>query len=1640
MLFIMVLNNTSCLERTVSFDEKNEQELLLEKSRFGLSRSVLVRFENTAGEIVAMCDTHSYFQKGTERRQSVVLKDGYSCKLIFGDNEKLQFVFRLSEPRFPCAGKIILDTKKRFTFGAASDDTVVCSENRLIAPHHLTLSFNGKRWTFACVDRKFCYLNGRKSQKGELHFGDTISVFGLVLVYFGRILAVSNLFVPFDINPSVRLYDTSLNEFAQAKQEYRVGAPFVSSARSLPRIDYGTMEIMAPPSLRETKQRSFLSAIGRPLTMAIPMVIGIGMMSVGFAGNGGFMSLGIITAVTSGLLGAGWATVSYHETDEDEFVYKKQRYESYAQYLMDAAKKLEAAYDKNRRALFLLNPSAGECTAYSKKDPRLWTRTGLHDDFLFVRLGVGNVPFQIELKMPKENIALQRDYLTDAMYALKSEYEWMTDVPVGVDLREKPSVGVVSSADRNAAIQIVRSMIVQLAANVRYTDLRIVLLNQRQHEKKYWSFVKDLPHVWSEDKQVRFYSETADDVAELCSSLNEVFQRRDASAEKEAQLPYYVVFVTDPLIIEDKQVKRFLLSPQRKHSCSVVFLADHFSALPNACTFLIRCTYQLCELRDLMDTSSEKILIQPDQVGLEAATQLSHVLAGIHISDDQHGAEIPDRLDFLSMFGTGNVQGLKIRERWENSRIIDSMAAPIGICAGNKLMNFDAHEKAHGPHGLVAGTTGSGKSETLQSMILSLAICYGPEEINFFIIDYKGGGLSNFFTGLPHLAGQVTNLSGNSVSRALISINSECERRQRIFRDHAVKDITQYAMLRSEGLVSVAIPHLLIVVDEFAELKKSEPEFMQGLTRVAQIGRSLGIHLILATQKPSGTVDDNIRSNAKFRLCLRVQDRQDSIDMIHKPDAAYITQPGRAVFQVGSDELSEVFQSAWSGAPYSGDASDEEGAAIIIGRTGKPVLPGIAARMREKESQRVATYAELLSRLLPCVPKNQSLQSLSYREISSLCDAFLDSQPEDSLILGERELLINLLKNLPEDYDRYSVTDIAKNVLETADKNGVRLPSVGQQTQLDAVLREIVRTNRAGKNYTAHQLWLPFLKKRIVLGDLEDWQKQIQNPGKQERFSFETVAGLVDDPVSRTQDPLYVDFAGGGHLAVVGSVASGKSTLMQTILYGLTRTYSPEQFNAYIIDFSSGMLRIFEQMPNVGGVITERTSEKIEKLFVLLDRMLKERKAAMSGSNFLDLAKNGRQQYPAVILAIDNFAGFRENTEDQYEGQLLQIAREGISCGIFLMVSGAGFGLREISSRVGEYTRAVLTLDLADRYKYADALHSSQIPIMPDSGIRGRGLVRMGDRCLEYQAAIVDLGVQDGDQQRAARLLAESCPAEWKDHPAVPIPEIPSTPTWSVLLADQGYQKSVAQQRLLPFGYDSRTADIIGMDLFHNYCMTILGQNETDVLDLMQLLALSAMQKPDAETVVIDLTGKKDRMPHISGVQKYVSDAEELFSFFKELTPVFVERNQKKHAVMDSGAYDDEIFAQMQAFRPIFIFIVDLQSFFTAVYTVDEKHGKMNGFVENIFEKGQLHNIFFFGSLMFSEAGVMNSYAAFRTFTQSGTGVLLNRQISAQKILSFGDLPYAATSKPPEKNTAYIATSDGSTNGLQTIVLPNVNR
>lgn len=252
-----------------------------------------------------------------------------------------------------------------------------------------------------------------------------------------------------------------------------------------------------------------------------------------------------------------------------------------------------------------------------------------------------------------------------------------------------------------------------------------------------------------------------------------------------------------------------------------------------------------------------------------------------------------------------NVDG--VLARWARAGV--GLAAPIGT-AGGGVLHLDVERD--GPHGLVAGTTGAGKSEALRTLVASLALHHPPERVTFLLVDYKGGSAFGSLTDLPHTVGVVTDLTPALARRALTSLRSEVRRRESLLRDAGHRDL---ATMRDAGTAGCP-PSLVVVVDEFAALARDLPELLEGVVDLAQRGRSLGIHLVLATQRPAGVVTDSIRANTGFRLALRVTDADESRDVVDAPGAADLPrdQPGSALLRLGPGALVPL-RTAWTGGP-----------------------------------------------------------------------------------------------------------------------------------------------------------------------------------------------------------------------------------------------------------------------------------------------------------------------------------------------------------------------------------------------------------------------------------------------------------------------------------------------------------------------------------------------------------------------------------------------------------------------------------------------------------------------------------------------------------------------------------------------------
>lgn len=529
-------------------------------------------------------------------------------------------------------------------------------------------------------------------------------------------------------------------------------------------------------------------------------------------------------------------------------------------------------------------------------DSRLWQRRHSHPDFLELGIGAGSLPWFPEVAPPHGERAAAAD-------AALAEYPELNEIPISVHLGRGEVVGI--AGHRRRQIEVARWLAIQAATHHGPSDLSLVIITDDPAE---WDCLKWLPHLQINGDSSQLAVAAPGEPAEglLAPLLVPAEADPMAAMRDESGGPAVLIVadVGDVTSAAAASLRRVLAGEGGIRRCGIA-LGRSVEDLPSSCTDIVR-----------VDRAGAMSLEQPSlarrvgdirswRLSAAAARRLGRHIGRFHDPDLQvAGAGIADVVHLLDLIGLSERTSDAVMRRWGAAGPVPRCAAPIGATAEGPLLVDWVDD---GPHGLLAGTTGAGKSELLRSLVAGLAASVDPEHLNFVLIDYKGGSAFDACAGLPHTVGMVTDLDGHLAHRALSCLEAELRYREEVLRAAGAGDIGDYHSLD----MAEPLPRLLVVIDEFAALAKELPDFMAALVDVAQRGRSLGVHLLLATQRPNGVINDNIRANTNLRLSLRVQDVQDSIDVVGTTDAATIprTRPGRGFLRRGPGDV-VAFQSA----------------------------------------------------------------------------------------------------------------------------------------------------------------------------------------------------------------------------------------------------------------------------------------------------------------------------------------------------------------------------------------------------------------------------------------------------------------------------------------------------------------------------------------------------------------------------------------------------------------------------------------------------------------------------------------------------------------------------------------------------------
>ncbi|WP_438354533.1 FtsK/SpoIIIE domain-containing protein [Microbacterium sp. CJ88] len=575
-----------------------------------------------------------------------------------------------------------------------------------------------------------------------------------------------------------------------------------------------------------------------------------------------------------------------------------------------------------------------------------WTHRPEHPSFLTARMGTGRLPSRASIELSGIEETLPE--FADRLLSLQQRYAEIDDVPVVADLREAGGVGVAGA--RGQADAAARALLMLLVATHSPAEL-VVTAFTSPATRPAWSWLEWLPHTSSPHSPIdgAHLAANPGTGAALLSRLEGLVEERAAQvtgAERDRTrgpietgkgqdaaapvLPVVVVLVEDEASVDRARLTR-LTERGADVSVHVVWVAPHQGALPAACrTFLTVSSVADDTAVGIVRRGLTSTPVRVELLDEGSATAWARVLsptvdAGTPVEDE---SDLPRTASYIDLAGTdlGGDSGV-IVDRWrENDSVTPrdgrtpqrrakegNLRALVGY-AGAGAFHLDL--RAQGPHALVGGTTGAGKSEFLQSWVLGMASAHSPDRVTFLFVDYKGGSAFADCVDLPHTVGLVTDLSPHLVRRALTSLRAELRYREHLLNRKKAKDLLS---LERTGDPETP-PSLIIVVDEFAALVNEVPEFVDGVVDVAQRGRSLGLHLILATQRPAGVIKDNLRANTNLRVALRMADAEDSTDILGVPTAAHFDPgiPGRGAAKTGPGRI-VPFQTGYVGGWSTGE-------------------------------------------------------------------------------------------------------------------------------------------------------------------------------------------------------------------------------------------------------------------------------------------------------------------------------------------------------------------------------------------------------------------------------------------------------------------------------------------------------------------------------------------------------------------------------------------------------------------------------------------------------------------------------------------------------------------------------------------------
>ena len=1089
----------------------------------------------------------------------------------------------------------------------------------------------------------------------------------------------------------------------------------MSSRLAPPRVPSGSVTLQAPPEIEPSEGGSNL------LTSALPMLGSVGaiiMVSVSNAGPTGWITGGMFLISALGFVFVnGWRQ---RATRQASILSSRREYLAYLRELRDTVRTAAKAQRRERNWRY----PAPETLSFLVEDgTRVWERAATDDDFLTVRVGTCEQPLALSLVAPElPPIADLDPVATTAAHRFLATHETQPDLPTYLRITQYRSIQLVG--DELERIRgLARGMITHLAALHSPDDLQVVIAASPE-ALPHWEWAKWLPHAQS--ARLR---DSLGPARMIGADLETLMRMLPADIRERARFvpdgaapsgPHLLVVVDGANVPPSDSVFAGGLQ-----GVTVLDLPNTWDDNDDPSLARISVGPGLAEVAEGRAASQE---IAPDNMSVVEAEAVARRLAPLN--REGGGATVSRaskrQQELLELLDLPDVRDLDLEQRWRYLPERDRLRVPIGQDTNGAPLILDLKESASqgmGPHGLIIGATGSGKSEVLRTLVLSLALTHSPEQLNFVLVDFKGGATFAGMADMPHVSAIITNLGEeiSLVDRMQDALQGEMTRRQELLRSAGnFVNVGEYEKARKNGRSDLPpLPALLIVADEFSELLSAKPEFIESFVAIGRLGRSLHVHLLLASQRLEESRLKGLDTHLSYRIGLRTFSAAESRTVIGVPDAYHLPQePGGGLLKVGSDEQLTQFRAAYvSGPPPARRAiAASDGASAGTGTVRITPFTAAAQQLSDPAAEAARANAEAERR----------------------AEELAATEPEETR--STFELAVSRMSGIGPAAHQ------------------VWLPPLEEPATLDQLLGKLVVSYELG----------------------------LHAPRWREHRRLTVPVGIVDVPLYQRRDVLTLDLSGAaGHVAIVGAPLSGKSTAARTLVSALALTHTPHEVQVFVIDFG-GSFAGLRDLPHVAGLATRGEPEVIRRTVAEVTSLLNAREAYFraQGIDSIDTYRSRREQglvddgYGDIFLVIDGWATLRSDYES-LEVPVQQLAARGLSFGVHIVLTASRW--LDIRPNVKDLMGGRIELRLGD----ASDSEINRRAAANVSALPGRGLDPAGLQMLtalprvdtDTSAETLVDGVDDlvakvssawqREHGPKLRLLPERLPlAELREHPA----------------------------------------------------------------------------------------------------------------------------------------------------------------------------------------------------------------------------------------------------------------------------------